>query len=92
MNCVARHDIKDVELGTVSEAYPHLIMEARAAHAIRVPDAAMLTQQRASLQGFTSALGVRVSNILKFLFPVPKEDRRVAQQTHNAFVCAAIRR
>jgi hypothetical protein len=30
MNCVARHDIKDTALGTVSEAYPHLILEARA--------------------------------------------------------------
>ena len=29
MNCVARHDIKDTALGTVSEAYPHLILEAR---------------------------------------------------------------
>ena len=53
MNCVARHDIKEVDLGTVSEAYPHLILE-----------------------GFTSALGKRVSNILKFLFPVPKDDSK----------------
>jgi rRNA maturation protein Rpf1 len=53
MNCVARHDIKDTALGTVSEAYPHLIME-----------------------GFSSALGTRVNNILKHLFPVPKDDRR----------------
>ena len=29
MNCVARHDIKEADLGTVSEAYPHLIFEAR---------------------------------------------------------------
>lgn len=26
-NCVARHDIRDTQLGTVSEAYPHLILE-----------------------------------------------------------------
>jgi U3 small nucleolar ribonucleoprotein protein IMP4 len=51
MNCVARHDIKDTQLGTVSEAYPHIILE-----------------------GFSSALGTRVNNILKHLFPVPKDD------------------
>ena len=28
------------------------------------------------LDGFTSKLGARVANILKYLFPVPKDDRR----------------
>ena len=53
MNCVARHDIKDTSLGTVSEAYPHLVLE-----------------------GFSSQLGQRISNVLKFLFPVPKEESK----------------
>ncbi|EFB25164.1 hypothetical protein PANDA_021420, partial [Ailuropoda melanoleuca] len=48
-NVVMRHDIPD--LGTVSEAKPHLIMH-----------------------GFSSRLGKRVSDILRYLFPVPKDD------------------
>ncbi|RKP23415.1 anticodon-binding protein [Syncephalis pseudoplumigaleata] len=50
-NVVLRHDIAD--RGTVSEAYPHLIME-----------------------NFTTKLGQRVANSLKYLFPVPKEDSK----------------
>ncbi|KAF9583406.1 snoRNA-binding rRNA-processing protein imp4 [Lunasporangiospora selenospora] len=50
-NVVLRHDIKDH--GTVSEAYPHLI-----------------------LNNFTSKLGRRTADILKYLFPVPKEDSK----------------
>ena len=50
-NVVLRHDIPD--RGTVSEQYPHLIMD-----------------------NFGSKLGKRVSNILKYLFPVPKEDSK----------------
>ncbi len=51
---VTRHDIGDkAKVGTVSEAYPHLIFE-----------------------GFTSKLGQRVANILKYLFPTPKDDSR----------------
>ncbi|XP_072286334.1 U3 small nucleolar ribonucleoprotein protein IMP4 [Pyxicephalus adspersus] len=50
-NVVMRHDIPD--LGTMSEAYPHLIFH-----------------------NFTSRLGQRVSNILKYLFPVPKEESK----------------
>lgn len=51
---VTRHDIGDkAKVGTVSEAYPHLIF-----------------------QGFTSKLGQRVSNILKYLFPSPKDDSK----------------
>ncbi|KAM4011906.1 U3 small nucleolar ribonucleoprotein IMP4-like [Anomaloglossus baeobatrachus] len=46
-----RHDIPD--LGTMSEAYPHLVFH-----------------------NFTSRLGQRVSNIMKYLFPVPKDDSR----------------
>ncbi len=51
---VTRHDIGDkAKVGTVSEAYPHLIFE-----------------------GFTSKLGQRVANILKYLFPAPKDTSR----------------
>ena len=51
---VTRHDIGDkAKVGTVSEAYPHLIFE-----------------------GFTSKLGKRVANILRFLFPSPKDNSR----------------
>ena len=51
MNTVMRHDIPNV--GTMSEAYPHLIFH-----------------------NLTSRLGRRVTNILKYLFPVPKEDSK----------------
>ncbi|KAG8447304.1 hypothetical protein GDO86_014679, partial [Hymenochirus boettgeri] len=50
-NVVMRHDIPD--LGTMSEAFPHLIFH-----------------------NFTSRLGQRVSNIMKYLFPVPKDDSK----------------
>ncbi|XP_029466576.1 U3 small nucleolar ribonucleoprotein protein IMP4 isoform X2 [Rhinatrema bivittatum] len=50
-NVVMRHDIP--ELGTMSEAYPHLIFH-----------------------NFTSRLGQRISSILKYLFPVPKDDSK----------------
>ena len=43
MNCVARHDIKEAGLGTVSEAFPHLIFEARA-----VPQARQAAVSRVS--------------------------------------------
>ena len=47
---VLRHDIGEKkQVGTISEAYPHLILE-----------------------NFSSALGKRVGNILRFLFPAPK--------------------
>lgn len=52
-NVVMRHDIRDETLGTVSEAYPHLVFH-----------------------NFHSPLGKRLSNVLKFLFPVPKEDSK----------------
>ncbi len=51
---VLRHDIGDKkQVGTVSEAYPHLILD-----------------------NFSSKLGSRVANILKYLFPVPKQDSK----------------
>ncbi|XP_069503671.1 U3 small nucleolar ribonucleoprotein protein IMP4 isoform X1 [Ambystoma mexicanum] len=50
-NVVMRHDIPD--LGTMSEAYPHLIFH-----------------------NFTSRLGQRVSSIMKYLFPVPKDESK----------------
>lgn len=52
-NVVMRHDIDDQDLGTVSEAYPHLIFH-----------------------NFNTTLGQRLSNVLKFLFPVPKDDSK----------------
>lgn len=52
-NVVMRHDIKSGELGTVSEAFPHLIFH-----------------------GFQSALGARISDVLRHLFPVPKADSK----------------
>ncbi|XP_076102144.1 U3 small nucleolar ribonucleoprotein IMP4-like [Mytilus galloprovincialis] len=50
-NVIMRHDIPDV--GTMSEAYPHLIFNK-----------------------LTTRLGRRVMNILKYLFPVPKEESK----------------
>ncbi|KAI9136497.1 anticodon-binding protein [Paraphysoderma sedebokerense] len=50
-NVVMRHDIED--RGTVSEAYPHLI-----------------------LNNFNTKLGERIQSVLKYLFPVPKEDSK----------------
>lgn len=53
-NTVLRHDTGDKKtVGTVSEAYPHLIFDQ-----------------------FTSKLGRRVANILKYLFPPPKPDAK----------------
>jgi len=52
-NCVLRHDIGSDKIGTMSEAYPHLIFD-----------------------NFQSTLGNRLRNILKYLFPVPKDDSR----------------
>lgn len=52
-NVVMRHDIKNGDLGTVSEAYPHVVFH-----------------------GFQTALGARVSNVLRYLFPVPKADSK----------------
>uniref|UniRef100_T1IWK7 Brix domain-containing protein n=1 Tax=Strigamia maritima TaxID=126957 RepID=T1IWK7_STRMM len=51
LNTVMRHDIP--EIGTMSEAYPHLIFH-----------------------NFKSRLGSRVMSILKYLFPVPKEESK----------------
>lgn len=48
-NVVTRHEIEDV--GTMSEAYPHLIFE-----------------------NFTTRLGQRIADVLKYLFPVPKPE------------------
>lgn len=47
-----RHDLK-AELGTVSEAFPHLIFH-----------------------NFSTKLGKRTTAILKYLFPVPKEESK----------------
>lgn len=56
-----RHDIQDKSLGTVSEAFPHLIFHQ-----------------------FVSKLGRRVSNILKYTFPVPKEDAKRVMAFSNS--------
>lgn len=67
-NVVLRHDIPD--RGTVSEQYPHLIFN-----------------------GFSSSLGQRVcsliltkktTNILKYLFPVPKQDSKRVMTFSNS--------
>lgn len=62
-NVVMRHDISG--LGTMSEAYPHLIFN-----------------------NMTSKLGIRLSNILKHLFPVPKADskRIITFSNNNDFI------
>mmetsp|Transcript_21840 Transcript_21840/g.37305 ORF Transcript_21840/g.37305 Transcript_21840/m.37305 type:complete len:296 (+) Transcript_21840:182-1069(+) len=53
-NAVLRHDIgQKREVGTVSEAYPHLVFD-----------------------NFSSSLGSRCANILKHLFPVPKDESK----------------
>ncbi|CAK0780418.1 hypothetical protein CVIRNUC_005047 [Coccomyxa viridis] len=53
-NTVLRHDIGEKKkVGTISEAYPHLIVNQ-----------------------FSSKLGQRVGNILKYLFPAPKDDSK----------------
>ena len=60
---VMRHDIP--ELGTMSEAYPHLVFH-----------------------NFKSRLGTRVMNILKYLFPVPRDDSRrvMTFANHDDFI------
>lgn len=62
-NVVMRHDISG--LGTMSEAYPHLIFN-----------------------DMESKLGKRISNILKHLFPVPKQDskRIITFSNDNDFI------
>eukprot|EP00758_Cryptobia_borreli_P013702 Tbor_TRINITY_DN5857_c1_g1::TRINITY_DN5857_c1_g1_i1::g.6736::m.6736/K14561/IMP4; U3 small nucleolar ribonucleoprotein protein IMP4 len=62
-NIVTRHDVENV--GTMSEQYPHLIME-----------------------NFTTALGKRISDVLKYLFPVPKVDstRVMTFDNNNDFI------
>ena len=75
VNCVARHDIKEAGLGTVSEAFPHLIFEARPQRVGAAADVSHTHVSTCLLQGFSTPLGKRVSNILRFLFPVPKDDR-----------------
>lgn len=49
------------DIGTVSEAYPHLVT-----------------------LGFASALGARTRNILRYLFPVPREDSKRVITFSNA--------
>jgi len=60
---VMRHDIP--ELGTMSEAYPHLVFH-----------------------NFKTRLGTRVMNILKYLFPVPRDDSRrvMTFANHDDFI------
>ncbi|EFJ47362.1 hypothetical protein VOLCADRAFT_61433 [Volvox carteri f. nagariensis] len=65
-NTVLRHDIgQKKEVGTISEAYPHLITD-----------------------NLGSKLGQRTANILKHLFPVPKDDskRIVSFANRNDFI------
>jgi U3 small nucleolar ribonucleoprotein protein IMP4 len=52
-NVTLRHEVEAHATSTISEQYPHLILE-----------------------GFNSKLGHRISNALRFLFPVPKPDAK----------------
>ncbi|XP_053328676.1 U3 small nucleolar ribonucleoprotein protein IMP4 isoform X1 [Spea bombifrons] len=75
-NVVMRHDIPD--LGTMSEAFPHLIFHnftSRLGQRVRtVPQLPRYpVTQRVSE---ALCLSFQVSNILKYLFPVPKDDSR----------------
>lgn len=55
-----RHDIGEKKkVGTISEAYPHLIVN-----------------------NFSSKLGQRVGNILKYLFPAPKVRTDISAPLH----------
>mmetsp|Transcript_6972 Transcript_6972/g.17085 ORF Transcript_6972/g.17085 Transcript_6972/m.17085 type:complete len:363 (-) Transcript_6972:716-1804(-) len=67
-NVVMRHDIKDTDIGTVSEAVPHLIFE-----------------------NFETKVGARTRNILKFMFPVPKEDSKRVMTFFNNSDCISFR-
>ncbi|XP_061753121.1 U3 small nucleolar ribonucleoprotein protein IMP4 isoform X1 [Nerophis ophidion] len=76
-NVVMRHDVPNIN--TMSEAYPHLIFHnftsrlgRRVSHqsCSSINAAAVLSEPRFSI------FLTKVSNILKYLFPVPKEDSR----------------
>lgn len=82
-NVVMRHDVPDI--GTMSEAFPHLIFHnfttrlgKRASHQWTFVDVAEffiffpICVYSNNYNGFVT----QVSNILKYLFPVPKEDSR----------------
>ncbi|XP_068166672.1 U3 small nucleolar ribonucleoprotein protein IMP4 isoform X1 [Antennarius striatus] len=77
-NVVMRHDVPDI--GTMSEAYPHLIFHnftSRLGKRVRVPQALKILLMFSSTSAPSSTLlPTQVSNILKYLFPVPKEDSR----------------
>ena len=66
---VLRHDIGEKKkVGTISEAYPHIILE-----------------------NFTSALGKRIANILKYLFPAPKVRLLKDPRVFTAFLLPVTR-
>ncbi|XP_077630862.1 U3 small nucleolar ribonucleoprotein IMP4 isoform X1 [Crocuta crocuta] len=75
-NVVMRHDIPD--LGTVSEAKPHLIMHGFSSHlGKRVSHGPRVEGWGQGLPGWASAALLpltQVSDILRYLFPVPKDD------------------
>ncbi|KAF7138718.1 hypothetical protein RHSIM_Rhsim07G0063100 [Rhododendron simsii] len=63
LNVVTRHDIKDKKaIGTMPEAYPHLILNNFSTKDV--------------LPVLALNLGQRTANILKHLFPVPKPDTK----------------
>ncbi|KAM4012032.1 U3 small nucleolar ribonucleoprotein IMP4-like isoform 1-T1 [Anomaloglossus baeobatrachus] len=74
-NVVMRHDIPD--LGTMSEAYPHLVFHnftSRLGQRVRPASWTTIYISRYFSKPFLSCL--QVSNIMKYLFPVPKDDSR----------------
>jgi hypothetical protein len=115
-----RHDIEG--RGTVSEAFPHVILQVRAVRVDRAfparhpagagrplllltlllllllllllvvhrwrapcPAPVLLPPPPPALQNFKTPLGSRLANVLKHLFPVPKEDsQRVVTFSNDA--------
>ncbi|KAF5841802.1 Brix-domain-containing protein [Dunaliella salina] len=61
--------------GTISEAYPHLIFDAFTS---KINGVGTISEAYPHLifDAFTSKLGERCANILKHIFPVPKDDTK----------------
>eukprot|EP00850_Spirogloea_muscicola_P000277 SM000001S04679 [mRNA] locus=s1:1641799:1646343:- [translate_table: standard] len=77
LNVVTRHDIKDkAALGTMSEAYPHLIMDKFTTKAWASCPLDLVNCFPGRIPLAIPQLGQRTSNILKYLFPVPKSDSK----------------
>jgi rRNA maturation protein Rpf1 len=71
-NTVMRHDIPDI--GTMSEAFPHLIFHnfsSKLGERVGLKRSFLIHSSAVIASWF-----LQVRNILKFLFPVPKEDSK----------------